>query len=295
MSNAAPPALRGLWAPAKINVFLHVLGRRADGKHQVQSVMQLIDLHDTLDVELRSDAQVLRVDVGDTPPDMPAEDLCVRAARLLQHRCAVTQGCSIRLHKRIPSGAGLGGGSSDAATVLMALNLLWRCGQTPAELMALGAQLGADVPFFIFGRSAWAEGLGDELTAFELEPEPLLLVKPPQGVSTAAVYGHVLLPRDSAPLAREPLQGANTLAALMAGTRNDLQAVAELLQPAVVLARELAGAYANHGTPARMSGSGSCVYAASDLPPPQVAEGWLCTATRGLAQHPLHAQLAQQS
>lgn len=289
-------SLRDLPAPAKINVFLHVTGRRADGLHHIQSVMQLLALHDTLHIDTHADPTVRRIDSGDTPADLPADDLCVRAARLLQAAAHVQQGCTIDLHKRIPSGAGLGGGSSDAATVLMALNRLWACSLTQAQLMALGAQLGADVPFFIFGRTAWVEGVGDQLSPFDLPPQPLLLVKPPQGLATAGVYRHVLLRRDSPPMDRRQTERGATMPALMAATRNDLQPVAELIEPAVALAQEIAasrtGATAGSAAPARMSGSGSCVFALSPLPAPRLAPGWFGVTTQGLPAHPITELLA---
>jgi 4-diphosphocytidyl-2-C-methyl-D-erythritol kinase len=287
--------LLGLPAPAKINLFLQVTGRRADGLHCVQSVMQLVDLHDLIDLQARDDGIIERVDAGDTPADLPADDLCVRAARLLQPHAAPGAGCTIKLTKRIPSGAGLGGGSSDAATVLMGLNRLWGLRLDAAQLMSLGLQLGADVPFFIFGRTAWAEGIGEQLGAFDVEPASWLLVKPPRGVATAQVYRHVMLRRDAPPLSRHELQRAGGLRALLAATRNDLQPVAELIEPGIALAQAIAASRAERdaaGRPmARMSGSGSCVFARSDLPVPALLPGWFGARVRALAAHPLHERL----
>jgi 4-diphosphocytidyl-2-C-methyl-D-erythritol kinase len=290
-----------LRAPAKINWFLHITGRRADGKHLLQSAIQLIDLCDELSFDLRSDSRIERIDQGATPADMPADDLSVRAAKLLQAHCKQRQGCTITLNKRIPSGAGLGGGSSDAALTLAALNQLWGCDLSRDELMALGLQLGADVPFFLFGQSAWAEGIGEQLYALDIAPADeaeadtgtrLLLIKPQRGVATAQAYSHPLLVRDTPHITRPSRLEMHTL---WQSTHNDLQAVAELIEPSVRLALDLAHA---HGVSnlARMSGSGSAVFAPrahAVTYTPQLPPGFTAFDVRTLAHHPEMAALLQ--
>ncbi|HEV7433012.1 MAG TPA: 4-(cytidine 5'-diphospho)-2-C-methyl-D-erythritol kinase, partial [Steroidobacteraceae bacterium] len=192
----SPAASRGWWpAPAKLNLFLHVTGRRNDGYHNLQTVFQLLDWGDELGIEVTTDGRVERLD---GPEDIaPAEDLCVRAALALQSACAVHQGAQIRLRKRVPIGAGLGGGSSDAATVLRVLNLLWGTGLSLVQLADLGLQLGSDVPIFVHGSSAWAEGRGEKLTPIELPPAWYLIVWPGVAVSTAEIFQAPELTRNS--------------------------------------------------------------------------------------------------
>ena len=279
-------ALHDLPAPAKINWFLHITGRRADKLHTLQSVMQLLSLQDTLHIETTVHASISR----EGAPELGADDLCVRAARLLQSHAGVKHGCHIQLEKRIPAGAGLGGGSSDAATVLMALNQLWSCGLTRLQLQTLGLQLGADVPFFIFGESAFVQGIGEQLAPCTAPEATLVLIKPLQSVPTAAAYDHNALNRDTAALAHREAWSLEQLAS----ARNDLQAVAELIAPEITLALELARSYGQHMT--RMSGSGSAVFSvcsAGDLLPP-VPHGWFTAHERTLAQHPLRDRLATQ-
>ena len=192
------PSLHHLPAPAKINLFLHVTGRRADGYHLLQSVFMLIDWQDTLHIDTRDDGRLLRHDLNVA---LPEDDLCLKAARLLQMESGTTKGCDIRIHKEVPWGAGLGGGSSDAATVLLALNQLWGLHWARPRLEALALRLGADVPFFVRGRNAWVEGIGEAITPIELPPQvvnaPLALLKPPVAVPTAAIFGSELLKRDT--------------------------------------------------------------------------------------------------
>ncbi len=186
-------ALYNVPAPAKINWFLHVLGRRPDGYHDLQTVFQFIDWCDWLDFERRDDGMILRV--GDD--GLPAEDLSVRAARLLQQHAGCGDGVQIRLRKAIPAQAGLGGGSSDAASTLLALNLLWGLHLPRVELQGLAARLGADVPVFVLGRNAWAEGIGDRLAAVDLPAWSLLVAWPGKGLSTAEVFGSPFLTRSA--------------------------------------------------------------------------------------------------
>jgi 4-diphosphocytidyl-2-C-methyl-D-erythritol kinase len=192
------PSLHNLPAPAKINLFLHVTGRRADGYHLLQSVFMLIDWQDTLHIDTRDDGQLRRHDLNVALPEV---DLCLKAARLLKAESKTSQGCDIRIHKEVPWGAGLGGGSSDAATVLLALNQLWGLHWPRARLEALALQLGADVPFFVRGHNAWVEGIGEAITPIDLPATllhtPLALLKPPVAVPTVAIFGSPTLKRDT--------------------------------------------------------------------------------------------------
>ncbi|WP_428420243.1 4-(cytidine 5'-diphospho)-2-C-methyl-D-erythritol kinase [Methylibium sp.] len=278
-------ALYDVPAPAKLNLFLHVLGRRADGYHLLQSVFALIDWCDTLHFERRTDGQLVRHDLGAVLPD---DDLCLRAARLLRRESACPLGADISIDKQVPWGAGLGGGSSDAASTLLALNRLWGLHWPRERLLALGLQLGADVPFFIGGRNAWVEGIGERLTPIALEPRWWAVLKPAVAVPTTAIFGSPLLVRDTAPATISDFS-AN---AVEFG-RNDLQTPAEAYSmevgQALVLLRARYGA-------SRMSGSGSAVFAeagtgdtptvammdAASLPP-----SWVGRMCRGLTVHPL--------
>ncbi|MDE2252809.1 MAG: 4-(cytidine 5'-diphospho)-2-C-methyl-D-erythritol kinase [Betaproteobacteria bacterium] len=192
-SAAGFAALYNIPAPAKVNWFVHVLGRRADGYHDLQTVFQFIDWCDWLDFERRDDGVISR-EVGD---GLPAEDLSVKAARLLQAHSGCRLGVHIRLRKAIPAQAGLGGGSSDAASTLLALNLMWGLGLRRAQLMDLALELGADVPVFVFGRNAFAQGVGERLAAVELPAWSLLVGWPGTGLSTAAMFGSDLLTRNT--------------------------------------------------------------------------------------------------
>jgi 4-diphosphocytidyl-2-C-methyl-D-erythritol kinase len=252
MTDAAPAPSLTLQAPAKINLFLHVVGRRADGYHLLQSVFQLIDLADTLHFSLRSDAQIVLAEP--LPGVAPEDDLCVRAARLLQQAAGRTlPGVTIRVDKCIPMGGGLGGGSSDAATTLLALNHLWQIGLKRAQLAELGLQLGADVPFFIGGSNAWVEGIGEQLTPLQLPARWFLILHPGVGVATPAVFKAPDLTRNTPSVIISDFVRAASASELFG--RNDLQPVAERLEPAVkIAAQALPGS--------RMSGSGACVFAA---------------------------------
>lgn len=246
-------------APAKLNLFLHILGRRADGYHELQTVFQLIDLCDEIRIKATADGRIER----DPPPDdpvlaalPPAKDLTVRAALVLQQalveRGLAPQGVRLHVTKRIPSGGGLGGGSSDAACVLRALNRLWKGGLTDTQLATLALQLGADVPFFVLGRTAWGEGRGERLTPLECPPRWFVVVDPGVAVSTAEVFADPELTRDSAPLTMRDLDAAPL--------RNDCQAVVRRRYPEVAAALDDLGRFAE----ARLTGTGGCVFASFD-------------------------------
>ncbi len=271
-------------APAKLNLFLHVVGRRADGYHLLQTLFRFIDLNDTLQFTLRTDGAVRRV----TPVEGVAEeqDLCVRAARLLQQETGCVLGADIAVEKRIPMGGGLGGGSSDAATTLLALNRLWNLGLSRARLMQLGLRLGADVPVFVFGENAFAEGVGEQLQAYALPEAWYVVLFPPVHVPTAQIFTHPELTRDTISITIRALPTAQL--------RNDLQPVACKLYPQV--AQYLA--WLQQFAPAMMTGSGACVFAAfadgeaaqavvAKLPPDMRG-----VAVKGLKQHPMHDWVA---
>lgn len=237
-------------APAKLNLFLHVTGRRPDGYHLLQTVFRLIDYSDQLSFRLQPDGIIkLHTPIPGVPED---KDLCVRAATLLQREAAVTAGVDIFLHKQIPMGGGLGGGSSDAATTLVALNHLWQANVSQARLLELGLQLGADVPVFIFGQNAFAEGVGEKLSAIELPPAWYLVLVPSVAVSTAEIFGSKELTRNTIPIKIPPFsvwQG-----------HNDLESVVCRLYPEVARCLEWLKKLENT-TIAAMSGSGACVFA----------------------------------
>jgi 4-diphosphocytidyl-2-C-methyl-D-erythritol kinase len=266
-------------APAKLNLFLHVVGRQADGYHQLQSVFMLIDWHDVLHFEVRKDGQVSRYDL--TVP-LPEQDLVTRAAQALKMATGCPLGVHVSIDKQIPTQAGLGGGSSDAATCLLALNRLWGLGLNRAQLSAIGLTLGADVPFFLCGHNAWVEGVGEKLTPVALPSQALLVVKPPAGIDTASIFRSPALKRDSKPA---------TIAVFAADPfgfgRNDLQPVAEAMFADVEKALAWLSDNGLHG---RMSGSGSAVFALC-APTEPVAEsppGWLVRRCSNLDVHPLY-------
>ncbi len=266
-------------APAKLNLFLHVIGRRADGYHLLQTVFRFLDHGDTLHLATRRDGAIrLRTPL----PGVPVErDLTWRAARLLKAHTGCRLGADIWLDKRLPLGGGLGGGSSDAASTLIALNRLWGLGLERESLQALGLQLGADVPVFIYGRSAFAEGVGERLTPVELAPASYVVLTPPVMVSTAEVFSSPALTRDT------PAVKITTLPPGYG--HNDLE-------PVVVANHPVVGTYLDwlrqHGD-ARMTGSGACVFAA--YPDRAAAEavfgrrpaGWTGFVADGLGRHPL--------
>jgi 4-diphosphocytidyl-2-C-methyl-D-erythritol kinase len=247
------PALSDLRAPAKLNLFLHVTGRRPDGYHLLQSAFVLIDWADTLHIDTRTDGQLRRHDLG---PALPVDDLCLKAARMLQQESGCALGADIHIDKQVPWGAGMGGGSSDAATVLLALNQLWGLHWSGAQLEALALRLGADVPFFIRGQHAWVEGIGEKITPITLPADtlatPLAVLKPPVAVPTVAIFNNTRLKRDT-PHAIV----ADFLAAPRRFGHNDLQGPATAYSDQVVQALEIMqGRFGN----SRMTGSGSAVF-----------------------------------
>jgi 4-diphosphocytidyl-2-C-methyl-D-erythritol kinase len=284
-------AFHDLPAPAKLNLFLHVTGRRADGYHLLQSVFILVDWADTLHVERRDDGLLRRHDLG---PALPADDLSLRAARALQQATGCTYGADISVMKSVPWGAGMGGGSSDAATVLLALNRLWNLGLPRARLLELAAPLGADVPFFVGGDNAFVEGVGERLTPIEWAPRRYAVVKPAESLGTAGIFSHPDLARDT-----EPATLAGSVALLNArqerGNKafghNDLQPVAQALCPSIAqVAQWLDARFGN----SRMTGSGSAVFATvgaegGSWPEGELPQGWSGRMCRSLAHHPLRA------
>ena len=271
-------SLYDIAAPAKLNLFLHVTGRRADGYHLLQSAFMLIDWHDTLHFELRSDGQISREDLS-TP--LPADDLVVRAARALQASSASSLGVHIGIEKRIPAQAGMGGGSSDAASTLLALNRLWKLGHSLEKLSQIGLELGADLPFFLAGQNAWVEGVGEKITPISLPEGRFLVVKPEQGLETRLIFSDPSLKRDS----QTAIISGFSADAFGFG-RNDLQSVAERLCPGVKQALEW---LASQGLKGRMTGSGSAVFAHVLREPEQgvVPDTFQVRLCRSLAVHPL--------
>ncbi len=291
-------AIYDLPAPAKLNLFLHITGRRDDGYHLLQSVFMLIDWCDTLHVELRRDGQLSREDLTTA---LPADDLVLRAARALQAHAAPGQGAHIGVAKHVPAQAGMGGGSSDAATCLLALNRLWGLNLPLSRLAHIGLTLGADVPFFLGGRNAWVEGVGEQLTPVTLPPACFAVVKPPEGLDTRLIFSATDLERAS-PVAiitgfaaeSESLEAMNPESLVLSDSvfdfgHNDLQPVAQRLCPAVTDAIEWLG---TQGLKARMTGSGSSVFAKMPQAPQkaellQAPKGWQVRQCSNLEVHPL--------
>lgn len=266
-------------APAKLNLFLHVVGRRSDGYHLLQTVFRLLDYGDTLHFSPRADGEVrLLTPLAGVDPK---KDLTVRAARLLQAASGCRNGVDIRVDKRLPLGGGLGGGSSNAATVLLALNNLWQIGLSRTDLQEIGLTLGADVPVFVFGRNAFAQGVGEQLLPVDLPRRHYLVCEPPVQVPTATIFGARELKRDTPtinPAMWQPGEG-----------HNDLEAVACARFPVIAGYLAQLGSFA----PARMSGSGSCVFAefashaqaeAALVHLPPAMRAWLAA---GVDRHPL--------
>ncbi|MEN9725468.1 MAG: 4-diphosphocytidyl-2-C-methylerythritol kinase [Pseudomonadota bacterium] len=280
-------------APAKINLFLHIVGRRADGYHLLQSVFRLIDLQDTIYIRIRDDGEIHR---ASEHPDVPeAQDLTIRAAHLLKAQANCSLGADIAIEKRIPMGGGLGGGSSDAATVLIALNYLWKLNLSRKALMELGLQLGADVPFFIFGKNAWVEGVGEKIQEIPLPANHYLVLTPKIHVSTAQIFNAKELTRNTFP---------TTIAAfseMQDFLHNDLEAVVCQQYPAVKACLD----WLNQYSKARMSGSGASVFIAQKTEvevnnilrtlPKRIANTELfCASSLGLNQHPLYNLTSEQ-
>ena len=279
-----PASASGPWpAPAKLNLLLHITGQRADGYHELQTLFQFLTFGDWLYFDLRSDAEVQLS--GESAGVAAADDLTVRAAILLKQSTGCSSGVSIYNDKRLPSGGGLGGGSSDAATTLAVLNKLWKLGLSLDELAGLGLRLGADVPVFIRGQAAWAEGVGEILSPVSL-PEPWFLVVHPQvSVSTANIFSDPGLTRDT-PRTKipDPLTGVGN---------NDCEAVVRRKHPEVAAALDWLNAFA----PARMTGTGACVFAAfeseaaANVIAGQVPARWSSFVARGVNLSPLRQAL----
>lgn len=273
-------------APAKLNLCLHIVGRRADGYHLLQSAMQFIDLHDDLQFYRRPLGVIERVS---GPPGLPAEsDLVVRAAQRLAEAALPDQGVAIALEKRIPMQAGLGGGSSDAATVLVALNRLWKLGLSIDRLAEIGVGLGADVPLFIRAQAAWVEGIGERLTPTDYPESVFVLVKPSAAVSTAEIFQAPELTRNS------PI---TTIRAFLAGGgRNDCTSTVRGRYPEVAEALDWLSKFA----PARLTGTGSCVFAAmadvesAEAVIARLPQRWSGFVVRGLNRSPLADRLARE-
>jgi len=279
-------ALYDVSAPAKLNLFLHITGRRADAYHLLQSVFMLIDWCDTLHFELRRDGEISRTDLGTAvSQDLPAEDLSVRAARALQAATGTTLGVHISLEKRIPSQAGMGGGSSDAASCLLALQRLWGLRLPPAKLMALALSLGADVPFFLCGSHAWVEGIGELITPITLPAARFLVIKPSAGLSTQAIFSSSELKRDTKTATMLGF-AANNNGLVYGFGRNDLQPVAEKLCPPMVQSLNWLAA---QGLQGRMTGSGSAVFAQmpNEMTLSDAPGDWQIRQCGNLEAHPL--------
>ena len=271
-------------APAKLNLFLHVTGRRPDGYHELQTVFQLIDLCDTIAIRVREDGRIERP----TGPSQvePDSDLTVRAAHALKAATGIRLGASLTVLKRIPLGGGLGGGSSDAATTLLALNELWGCGLSVDELARLGLPLGADVPVFVRGSSAWAEGVGERLTPVELPERWYIVIHPGISVGTRDVFQSPELTRNSTLI---------TIRAFFeSGGRNDCEPVVRAGYPEVAAALDWLGRFA----PARLTGTGSCIFAScasaieAERLAARVPDRWTSFVVRGLNISPAHARLS---
>ncbi|MBU3618392.1 4-(cytidine 5'-diphospho)-2-C-methyl-D-erythritol kinase [Polynucleobacter sp. JS-Fieb-80-E5] len=278
-----------LRSPAKLNLFLHIVGRRADGYHLLQSVFQLIDWCDTIHLKRISENEVRRI--NPIPGVLPEQDLVVRAANLLKDFCKIEVGVEINLHKEIPMGAGMGGGSSDAATTLIGLNVLWNLNLSKETLCTLGLQLGADVPFFIFGQNAFVEGIGEKIQAISLQTPDFLVIFPNQGISTASIFQDPELTRDHAQITIDGF-----LASPLLYQSNDCQAVAMRICPEVKQALDWI-TQAVPGSQPRMSGSGSSVFAALDPKTDNaklenllqnLPEGWVGRVVRGLNKNPAY-------
>ena len=271
-------SLHNVLAPAKLNLFLHITGRRADGYHLLQSVFMLIDWCDTLHLDVKLDGTIQRIDLN-TP--LPADDLIVRAAGALQSASGTTLGAEIRIDKQIPAQAGMGGGSSDAASTLLALNKLWGLNWPVSKLLPIGLALGADVPFFLYGHNAWVEGIGEKISPVLVPPNRFVVVKPNAGIETARIFGSPALERATKTatifdFAAQPYDFG----------RNDLQPVAQALCPEVEMALHWLQSF---GLKPRMTGSGSAVFAqlpehiVVDTPP----HNWQVQICRNMVSHPL--------
>ncbi|HEX2789304.1 MAG TPA: 4-(cytidine 5'-diphospho)-2-C-methyl-D-erythritol kinase [Steroidobacteraceae bacterium] len=277
-------------APAKLNLFLHVTGRRQDGYHDLQTLFQLIDRCDQIGLAVREDGRIVRTaGLSDVAPE---QDLAVRAAQSLQRHTGVPLGADIHVIKHIPAGGGLGGGSSDAASVLLALNTLWHCDLGLAQLAQLGLVLGADVPVFVYGSSAWGEGRGEQLTAMDLPPRWFLVIHPGVGVSTAELFQAPELTRNSPIITIRAFSES--------GAVNVFEPVVCARRPQVAEALGWLSAQIDaHGVPieARLTGTGACIFAGfaraadAERVAARVPDRWSSFVARGLNHSPLHAML----
>lgn len=284
-------ALLDVPAPAKLNLFLHVVGRRADGYHLLQSVFVLIDWADTLHFERRSDGRLQRHDLGAA---LPADDLSLAAARLLQAHSGCALGADISIDKRVPWAAGLGGGSSDAASTLLALNRLWGLDWPCSRLLELAAKIGADVPFFVGADNAFVQGIGEQLTPIAVPRQWFALVKPAAGLATQDIFTHPALVRDTPAAILSGFLADATQPGFWASAigRNDLQPAAEDRCPEVAQAAEWLN---RHFGNSRMTGSGSAVFARNGMldqplvtwPAEPLPPGWVGRMCRSLDRHPL--------
>ncbi len=282
-------------APAKLNLFLHVIGRRTDGYHLLQTAFQLIDYGDLLHFQVRADGIIRRTNLVHGVAE--EDDLVVRAAKLLQAQCPSTTsllGADITLDKRLPMGGGLGGGSSDAATTLMALNYLWQTGLSRTQLLQLSLPLGADIPFFLYGQNAFAEGIGEALTPIATPDDWFIVIEPGVMVPTPAIFSAKDLTRDSKPVKITDFSDSNNKRAF---GRNDLQTVAANMFPPIADAIDWLGNYGN----ARMTGSGACVFCAfadqhsADAVLKKVPADWKAWKAKAITHHPLAYLLDQSS
>jgi 4-diphosphocytidyl-2-C-methyl-D-erythritol kinase len=284
-----------LHSPAKLNLFLHIIGRRSDGYHLLQSVFQLIDWCDIVTLKLIPQNEVRRIDP--IPGLAPEQDLVVRAANLLKDFCRIQTGVEISLQKNIPIGAGLGGGSSDAATTLIGLNALWDLKLDHQTLISLGLKLGADVPFFIFGKNAFVEGIGEQIQEVALETQDFLVIFPNQGIATASIFQDPKLTRDHAPITIDDF-----LASPQLKQSNDCQAVAVRICPEVKQALDWIS-QAVPGSEPRMSGSGSSVFAVLDPKTDSaklqnllqtLPKGWVGRIVQGLNKNPAYNLISSE-
>jgi 4-diphosphocytidyl-2-C-methyl-D-erythritol kinase len=278
-----------LRSPAKLNLFLHIVGRRADGYHLLQSVFQLIDWCDTIHLKLIPQNEIRRIDpIAGLEPE---NDLVVRAAKLLKDFCQIESGVEISLQKEIPIGAGMGGGSSDAATALIGLNTLWNLNLNQKTLCELGLQLGADVPFFIFGKNAFVEGIGEQIQEIDLETRDFLVIFPNQGIPTISIFQDPELTRNHGQITIDGF-----LASPWSDLSNDCQAVAMRICPEVKQALDWIS-QAVPGSEPRMSGSGSSVFTVLDSKTnvaklenllQNLPKGWIGRVVRGLNKNPAY-------
>jgi 4-diphosphocytidyl-2-C-methyl-D-erythritol kinase len=285
--NAPMKTLRDLPAPAKINLFLHIVGRRPDGYHLIESVFQLIDWQDTIHLNLRTDGLLSREDLRSSSVALPEHDLCIRAAQALQEASGCPWGAHIQIDKRIPAQAGMGGGSSDAATCLLGLNALWNLRCPLSKLEQIGLTLGADVPFFLRGHNAWVSGIGEQISPLPISLLPpaqkFIVIKPQNGLSTPAIFADAALKRDT-PHATIAVFAENPYGF----GRNDLQSVGELIEPQVPQALAM---LEQQGFQPRMTGSGSAVFAPcladQKFDPSALPPSWQQRVCSALDVHPL--------